>query len=138
MSMVAAQEGGMAKSLKKLAMEIAITAALASCMKVVTSSDAQAPVYPKLATMRRVRSTLLVQRRRRSPRTTLTGFPNPPMNNGRTPNMAAWATSIPRASRRYVGSQVMLKYQPYDKKKYCQHSSHTRPELTSFAQGTRE
>src|ERR1044071_8357735 len=79
-SMVADQDGGIARSLKKLARDMEITAARASWIYVVARSEMQAPAYPKLATIRRVRSTLPVQRSMRSPTNTLTGFPNPPMN----------------------------------------------------------
>src|ERR1035438_3455468 len=94
-----------------------------------------APRNPEVARMRRLwaKPARCANRAEMEPQNSA---PNPPKNNGRMAYRAASDGASFQCCCRYVGSQVMLKYQGNDEQKYCSHSSQIERDLSSLAQGT--
>src|SRR5262245_17772327 len=109
---------GITRSLKKLAKAIQIIAFTPLFTVVEYTRNPQAPVNPIAATTRRMTVTLCTRRNTSRPSAIPAGFPSPPKNNGKPASHAATDTFMPRPSRKYVGSQVMKKYQPQLRQKY--------------------
>src|SRR5262249_59058298 len=94
-----------------------------------------APRNPEVASTRRLR----VNPARRAKRAEIqpqNSDPKPPKNNGSTASCAASCFARFQCCCRYVGSQVMLKYQGNDRHAYCSHSSRTERDVSNFSHGT--
>ena len=107
MSIVPAHAAGITKSLKNPAKPSTIIARRGSSIPVKMKMQADAPTKPATATMRRARVTLLNLAARRGISQADTRHPAPPSRSGRPDSSALIVTVVPRALRRYVGSQLM-------------------------------
>ena len=107
MSIVLAHAAGITKSLKKPAMPSTNIACTGSAMRVKTTMQVDAPTNPVTAMIRRAIATLPKRCVRRGTRTAETRQPAPPSSSGRPASSAPILKLVPRASRRYVGSQLM-------------------------------
>ena len=105
-SMQVAQLVGMTRSFAKLAIPRATIAQTGSLMCTDRAKQMAAPAKPVMANRRREIFLLPVSRSRNEATTPQHREPRPPKNSGKPASRAVLYRSTPRASSKYVGSQV--------------------------------